>query len=364
MVKLLVDCHSFDFDFSQGITSYIEGIYKILPSINKSVEFYFVAKDVEKIRKKFGESSNIHYLRLKSKNRLYRLVREIPALIKANNIDWAHFQYISPIKKNCKTIVTLHDILFLDYPQYFPSSYRYSKNLPFKISAKRADILCTVSEYSRERISTHYSIPQEKIYITPNGVSEEFYHISDDKPASFPEKYILYVSRIEPRKNHIAVLESFLRLNLADAGYKLVFIGRETVPTSDLHKGLSRLSISESKSVVLIPQANFEELKLWYKHANLFVYPSLAEGFGIPPIEAAAAGVPVISHNATAMDDFTFLGDHLIDINSTDILDDRIMKVLNQPTATSTGNISEFVKIKYDWYNIAKDFNRILNERF
>ena len=124
------------------------------------------------------------------------------------------------------------------------------------------------------------------------------------------------------------------------------------------------MPVSELESIIIIPQVNFEELKLWYKYANLFIYPSYAEGFGIPPIEAAAAGIPVISNNATAMSDFSFLGNNLIDINNRDILDDRVKKLLNKSTDNAINNISELVRTKYNWSNIATEFNKILTEKF
>lgn len=124
-MRLLIDCHCFDFEISQGITTYIQGIYSELPDLAQDIEFFFVASNIGKIKRIFGERENIHYVPLVSKNKIYRLLFEIPDIIRKNNIDVAHFQYVSPLIKNCKTIVTLHDILFVDYPQYFPFPYRF-----------------------------------------------------------------------------------------------------------------------------------------------------------------------------------------------------------------------------------------------
>lgn len=360
-MRLLVDCHCFDFKISQGITTYIEGIYRYLPSISPDIDFYFVARDIHKIKTIFGDDINIHYIKLSSKNRLYRLLFEIPNIIKKHKIDIAHFQYVSPLLKNCKTIVTLHDILFLDYPQYFPFSYRLFKGFTFKLSAKRADLLCTVSGYSRKQISKHYGIDENKIKITPNAVSEDFYSIEGDKPKKYPDKYILYVSRIEPRKNHIAIVKAFERLNLANEGYSLVFIGKETVATPELHQYLENISNDIKGHILIIPQASFSDLKLWYKYASLFIYPTAAEGFGIPPIEAGAAGIPVICNNATAMSDFSFFGENLINIDENNILDNRIMKCLSNNNTSDLKFVSQKINSTYNWHTIASNFNNLLN---
>lgn len=361
-MKILVDCHCFDFNISQGITTYIQGLYQNLPSLCQDIEFYFVASKVDKIKSIFGNGNNIHYIPLSSKNRIYRLLFEIPAIIKKNKIDIAHFQYVSPLIKNCKTIVTLHDILFVDYPQYFPFSYRFFKGYTFKLSAQRADLLCTVSDYSRKQISKHYGINPNKIVITPNAVSEDFYSIEGNKPKKFPKKYLLYVSRIEPRKNHIAIVKAFERLNLAKEGYSLVFIGKETVDTPELHQAIENLSNDIKDQILIIPQASFEDLKLWYKYASLFVYPTVAEGFGIPPIEAGAAEVPVICNDATAMSDFSFFGKNLINIADNNVLDNRIIECLSKTQPTNLKEISQKIRTTYNWHTIAEDFSRSLNQ--
>lgn len=135
-MKLLVDCHGFDFNISQGITTYIEGLYRSVIRLSSEIEFYFVAKDIDKIKAIFGESDKIKYIPLTSKNRIYRLLFEIPRIVKKYKIDVAHYQYVSPIIKNCKTIVTLHDILFIDFPEYFPFSYRFLKEFPLNYRPK------------------------------------------------------------------------------------------------------------------------------------------------------------------------------------------------------------------------------------
>ncbi len=360
-MRLLIDCHCFDFEISQGITTYIQGIYSELPDLAQYIEFFFVASNIGKIKRIFGERENIHYVPLVSKNKIYRLLFEIPDIIRKNNIDVAHFQYVSPLIKNCKTIVTLHDILFVDYPQYFPFPYRFFKGAAFKLSAKRADLLCTVSDYSRKQIEHHYKLNGDDIVITPNAVSEDFYSIDGDRPKDFPEKYILYVSRIEPRKNHVALVRAFNRLNLAEKGYELVLIGRETVPTPELHQVLDELKDNVRYRIRVIHQSPFAELKLWYKYADLFIYPTVAEGFGIPPIEAGAAGVPVICNNATAMSDFSFFGNNLIDFSDKNILDRIIMNCLNDRDSDRLNLISKEIKQKYNWHSIAEEFNKSLN---
>lgn len=116
-MNLLVDCHVFDGKF-QGTRTYIQGLYQSLIKY-KNINFFFAAQDVDNLKKYFGDNSNVHYISLKSGSSIKRLAIEFPQIVKKYKIDFAHYQYISPLTKCCKEIVTVHDLLFLDYPQFF-----------------------------------------------------------------------------------------------------------------------------------------------------------------------------------------------------------------------------------------------------
>lgn len=359
-MKLLVDAHCFDYATSEGINTYIKGLYGALTRIASDIDFYFAAQKIDKVELLFGHVANVHYIQLTATNKIKRLLTEFPCIIQRYGIDYAHFQYTSPLIKNCKTIITLHDILFKDYPQMFPLGYRLTKGILFGLSARRADLLFTVSDYSRSRIALHYGIDKNKIYVTPNAVSEDFFHIDANQAHAFVKrkgvrKYILYVSRIEPRKNQIALLRAFHDLRLVEKGYDLVFIGRKTLPVPDFDELLASLPKEEKQHIHIYNQVSYEELKLWYKAASLFVYPALAEGFGIPPIEAGAAGVPCVCSNLTAMSDFTFFENNLVDVTNSETLKSAIVANLSS-LSIDTNKICSAIHSKYNWQSIAENF--------
>ena len=124
-MRLLIDAHIFDEKF-QGTRTYLKGLYSALIPMAKEWEFYFVANDIKNLEKEFGIAKNVHYLKFSSQNKYYRLLIDLPSLVKENKIDYAHYQYISPFIKNSKTIVTTHDILFNEdrFKKYFPLKYR------------------------------------------------------------------------------------------------------------------------------------------------------------------------------------------------------------------------------------------------
>lgn len=366
-MRLLVDAHCFDYNTSEGVNTYLRGLYNSLVPIATDIEFYFAASEIEKLRNVFGAADHVHYIRLRQKNKVMRLLTEFPQIIRRNKIDCAHFQYTSPLVKECKTIVTLHDILFMDFPHLFPLGYKISKRILFEYSARRADLLLTVSNYSKQRIEAHFKIPGSRIVVTPNAVSRDFLETDKAEAKAFTAlkgvtKYLLYVSRIEPRKNQLALLRTYLDLKLAKKGYHLVLIGRRTLATPEFDEMIALAEREAPGMVHVIHQASYEDLKKWYRAADLFVYPALAEGFGIPPIEAGMAEVPCICNNQTAMGDFTFFGSNLIDVKDESLLKKRIEE--NLQCGTDVSGIRQEIENKYNWEQIALNYYSELKQRF
>ena len=364
-MNLLIDAHIFD-EPHQGSRTYLKGLYRELVKLMPHTSFFFVLYNLENLRTEIGDHSNVHFVQLKQRKFL-RLLIEVPFLIWKLQIDYAHFQYISPPFKNCKHIVTIHDVLFKDFKKLFPLKYRILNNLLFKISARRADMLLTVSEYSRQRIAKHYKIPVGKIGITPNGISSEF--LTGDSRVTCTElkskynvdQFILYVSRIEPRKNHLLLLKAFSELRLWERNYKLIFIGKKDFLYGDLDEFLENCPEECRRSTVMLQNIDNSELLTFYKNASLFIYPSLAEGFGIPPIEAISAGTTTLCSNTTAMSDFTFLEADLFDPTNIQELKAKILHKLSHPNDLSRiMKLKQVVEEKYSWDRSAKTFVSIL----
>lgn len=359
-MRLFVDCHVFDGKF-QGTRTYLQGIYTNLVN-HKDVDFYFAAQNLDNLRTVFGDAENIHYVQLSNGGGLKRLFVEIPQIIKEYQIDYAHYQYISPWKKCCKEIVTCHDLLFLDMPQYFPLSFRLNKGFFFKRSAKRADVLLTVSKFSKSELVRHYGLVKDKIYITPNAVlpAEENIVLPDVKSAWGLDKYIMTVSRIEPRKNHLSLLKAFVELKLYEKSYKLVMVGSPDIEYKEFQDYLHSLPNDIQDSVV-IKLASFPELVALYRNASLFVFPSLAEGFGIPPLEALEYGCPLLCSNATAMAEFDFPKEIFFDPQNFDELKTKINRELQNPT--NLASTRKHIKEIFDWPVISENFYNLLKKQ-
>jgi len=364
-IKIFVDAHCFDTCF-QGTQTFIRELYRSL--INRpNLDIYWGLHNADNLLQIFPEINTANILHYKKRGPgILRFVFDIPYYIKKHRFDYAHFQYLAPIKQQgCKYIITTHDLLFNDFKSDFPFFYRWSRNILFKWSLKNAAIKTTVSEYSKSRIIEHFKIAAEEIEVISNGVNTAFI-AKEDAQIFIKEKYgienfILYVSRIESRKNHCLLLEKYLKLRLYEKGMSLVFIGSETIPVKALNNIIGKLSLEQKSMFFHLPQVDQNDLDAFYAGCKLFVYPSKAEGFGIPPLEAAINKVPVLCSSVTAMRDFDFFEPYFFDPENEEDFEMKLKGVIsNPPSEKHLQIVSQQILEKYQWQNSSKKFYHLL----
>lgn len=372
--RLLVDAHVFD-DIYQGTRTFLKGIYTNFDAKENNIEVYLAAHNIVNLKKEFGDRPNIYFVKLNSTNKYYRLAIEIPKLITKLNIDFAHFNYYLPLilNKKCKYIVTIHDVLFLDFPQFFPKGYYYKNKYLFQRSARRAEIVTTVSNYSLIRIKENFGIKNE-VHILPNALDKRFSKKYDkEQHRTYIDKkykvknFILYVSRLEPRKNHIQLLNSYEELELWKKGIELVFIGKKAIRDESLDVGFQRVKEKSNNKLHFFENIEGDDLIPFYNAASLAVFPSICEGFGIPPLESAALTTPTLCSNLTAMSDFIFFGKNHINPEKKNELKDRINALINRINRNGLNqieleSISKRILEKYKWKNTSETLIKIIKK--
>jgi glycosyltransferase involved in cell wall biosynthesis len=227
--------------------------------------------------------------------------------LKRDAVDIAHTQYTTPLVAPCPIVTTVHDISFRLYPEWFPRRHRTLLNLTVPGAMRRAAHVITDSEGSRRDILRVYRLPQNQVSCVHLAAAPEFtpLEVSAARAAiqgrlKFEGPYLLSVGVLQPRKNLPLLLEGFARaLRSADFPHRLVLTGKRGWEVEDLHRLVQRLQITDR--VVWTDYVEDAELPALYNCADALAYPSLYEGFGLPPLEAMACGTPVLVSNAPAM---------------------------------------------------------------
>jgi len=170
---------------------------------------------------------------------------------------------------------------------------------------------------------------------------------------------MLYISRIEPRKNQYQLLKLFAENKEINTKYQLVFVGKKSLQTTKFDLYYESLSEDLKNKIVYIEQVPNQELVNFYRAASFFVYPTLFEGFGIPILEAAACKIPSLCNDKTAMQDFDFLSPYLVNFE-----DQNINQIFNDFVLKNQSNLVEIkkkVQNEYTWTISAINYINIIN---
>ncbi len=243
-------------------------------------------------------------------------------------------------RAGCRSIVTLHDVIFLHQPEYYKPIDRFIYRLKFRYAGMKADRVITVSHFSKQELVRLLHIPADKISVVYPGLYLDFSKVTEtDRTAvrthyNLPERFVLYVGTIEERKNMMLVAEAFHLLRAEGKlpnDMRMVLVGRHTPYTDTLQQYLADKGLSER--FLFLHNVSFADLPACYQLADVFVYPSRIEGFGSPMLEAAAAGVPAIGCTGSSLeeaggqgafyvepDDAQAMADHLLTLWSDEAL--------------------------------------------
>lgn len=204
-----------------------------------------------------------------------------------------------------KTIVTIHDLIFLKYPSYYTFFDRHIYNFKFKFACKKADKIIAVSEKTKADIIHFYKIPENKIeviYQSCNEVFKKGISVVDQKKIlekyQISKPFLLSVGTLEPRKNQISIINAFSKLARKD--YDLVLIGKGKKYKNQLELFIKKENI---QNVKILGNVTHEDLPAIYQATQLFIYISLYEGFGIPILEALASKKSVIAATGSCLEE-------------------------------------------------------------
>lgn len=362
--RLGVDFHTFD-GIYQGSRSYLLGLYRECVIQAPDIDFVFFSSDPQALRRVHAEFArdNVALVAMPHRPAPWRLAWQLPALQRRHRLDLLHMQYRLPWARSGPTMCTLHDVLFESHPQYFGRAFGYMARSSARHAVRRARFTLTVSDYSRQAIARHYPIAAERIVLTPNAVDQARFHPrppgDDVEPADAgvlrrlalnSDGYLCTLGRLEPRKNHVRLVEAFARLRTA---WPLIIVGQRDFAYAAVFERIRSLRLDGR--VRILEDVDDESLPVVLRHARVMAYPSLAEGFGMPVLEAMASGVPVVTSNTTSLPEIAGAAAWLIDPTDVEALAEVLGRALAEPSADRAARVARGLRqaARFTWATAA-----------
>ncbi|MCL6519941.1 MAG: glycosyltransferase family 4 protein [Armatimonadetes bacterium] len=318
-----------------GISRYIRGLLAALAVCRDTQEIHVFLRDAE--RMEFLNELNVHCSCRGTESPLFRIAWEqtvLPLLVRRLRLDILHAPaHVLPIACPCKSVVTVLDLSFVRFPQYFPRFQRqYLKCFTFW-SAQRANAVITISEHSKREIVELLKVPENKVFAIPLGIDRNFHPVAAEEIARVASRYgisentILFVGTLEPRKNIHSLIAAF---NIVRKKFNqhctLVLAGGKGWFYHELFEFVRQLHLGDS--IRFLGYVPAEDLPALYGAASVFVYPSIYEGFGLPPLEAMACGTPVITSSTTSLPEVVDDVGIMVEPHDVEALADAILRVL------------------------------------
>ncbi|HEY6766463.1 MAG TPA: glycosyltransferase family 1 protein [Candidatus Sulfotelmatobacter sp.] len=333
-LRIGIDIHSVG-SLQGGNETYYRELIKGIARIHSDHRF-FLYHTCPEIERHITANGTLTLERLFPAHRLLRIPFTIPWRSRRDRLDLLHAQFIVPPFLRCKTVTTIPDIAYEHYPDFFPARQRAWLKTLVRESAKRADHIITVSEHSKRDLIQTYGLGEEKITVTYEGAGDEFVPSDREKAKELLARkyridgdFVLYLGRLQARKNLMRLVNAYARFRAAGFPHKLVLAGRED---SLFQPVLSRIRQLKLENDVLLPgYVTARDVPAFYNAAEVFVYPSLYEGFGLPLAEAMACGSPVVTSRGSSLEEVA--GDAAVLVDPLDEISiaDGLKQVLSDP---------------------------------
>lgn len=357
--------------YNTGVQYYTENL---LIAIDKLGDEFIYETMVDQKCQLINDLENIRFIkdRLIS-NKWKRVFYEniyIPRYIKrCESLLYHSPNYILPFGIKIPTVLTVHDLITLDYPYYCQNETVLYFKMCLKRSINKASKIITVSNQVKEDILKHFKIPNNKIEVIYHGISSIFVKTLDlsiiDK-YEIPNKYILFVGNIEPKKNLGRLIKAFSLLKMQQGiKHKLVIAGKKGWKYKSVFQMVKELGLKNE--IVFTDYIPEKDLPALYSMADIFVFPSLYEGFGIPPLEAMACEVPVLVSNKGALPEVT--GSKCLQVDPYDVkhIADKMYKLISDQNLRqkSVNDGKQWVK-QFTWEQTARKtlevYKQVINE--
>jgi glycosyltransferase involved in cell wall biosynthesis len=301
-MKIAFDAKRF-FHNTSGLGNYSRDLVRMLSTYYPENEYFLLHKNKSERGKDILENPDVHFIETSKGNFSRQLKMGKDA--QKQHVDIFHgLSGELPLrwdKEPIKKVVTIHDLIFMRYPQYYSFFDKKIHLWKFKKAAESADKIIAISEQTKQDIISYLKVPENKIEVIYQGCHQAF---KKQQPEDFiqqtkqkyhlPERFILNVGTIEERKNLFNIVKA-----VNETGIPLVVVGRKTKYFAKIEQYIKKNKME--KQVIFLEGVTMDELAVIYKLADIFVYPSFFEGFGIPVIEALFSKTVAITSNTSCL---------------------------------------------------------------
>lgn len=286
----------------------------------------------------------------------------LPRIIARTNPDLCHFtNALAPLWLNKPYVLSIYDATLFLYSRFHPRTRLLAIRLMLPIVARRASAVLTISQSARNDLVRILKIPTEKIHIVYGAAPREFERVTDAAELSrvrqkyaLPDQFLLYVGTLEPRKNLRRLVRVFARLQAQGAIDRLVLAGPHGWSMEDFQQQIDELGLQQSvQRLGYVPSGDLPAL---YSLATVFVFPSLYEGFGLPPLEAMACGTPVLSSHNSSLAEICGEAACLVDPLNEDSLYEGLCRLLSdEELRREMGQIGRKRAKEFSWERAARE---------
>jgi glycosyltransferase involved in cell wall biosynthesis len=295
-----------------------------------------------------------------------------PALLRAIGADLYHgVLNVMPLASPVPSVVTIHDLSPFLFPQTFRRVNRIYTRWAIRVACRRAARLIAVSEFTKQEIVRWLHVPPERIAVTYNGVHERFAPADPAAVEAFrrreqlPERFILFVGTLEPRKNLPTLLEAYAQI-AREADAPLIIGGGKGWLYDPIFAKVEQLGLGDK--IRFAGFLNNDDLPLWYQAATVFTLPSLYEGFGIPLLEAMACGTPVVSSSSSSLPEVVGDAGLIVSPTDPDELGAALLRLLREPDLRDELRERGFEQARrFSWHTTAEQtidvYRGVMSER-
>jgi glycosyltransferase involved in cell wall biosynthesis len=366
-VRVAIDARKLH-DF--GIGTYIRNLLRHLARMDRDTEYVLICREKDRqVAPSLGE--NFRSVVDGSRPYSAREQLSLPLALSREHVDLFHApHYVLPPLARCRSVVTIHDCIHLRFPQYLPHrlALGYAR-ASIWLATRMSNRILTVSEASKRDILQFFDVPPEKITVIYNGIDDRFWtEPSDDEVVRVRERYqldgdfVLYAGNVKPHKNLERLIDAFHMVRQRGLDHlKLVVIGDEISKYAELRRAVHRYNLH--KYVRFLGYLPDETLAVLYRLAGVFVFPSLYEGFGLPPLEAMASGAPVVTSNVSSLPEVVGDAAVLVDPYDPASIADGIARVLTEPGLRSELRDAGFARAaEFSWERSVRQIRTIYGE--